>query len=227
MKRVRMISIIVVTVVLLLGTSFVAFARSKTNSGVLPPTSRVQGLTYGQWLAKWWEYALIMPAAQNPLSGATGNNCVFQRIGKVGLVVANSTLDVPIECEVPAGTKLYVEVLGAECSTLEEAPFYGGNEAELIACAQTFVPQDLEASIDGVEVQNLSQYFALSPLYEFTNPEDNILGVPAGSVGESVGSGVYLMLAPLSPGEHTIHLRGTYPDLEYTADKTFNFTVKR
>lgn len=226
MKRVRMISIIVVTAVLLMGTFYVAFARSKTNSGVLPPTSKVQGLTYGQWLAKWWEYALTMPASQNPLSGTTGVNCMFQRIGKVGLVVVNSTQDEPIQCEVPAGIKLFFEVLGAECSTLEEPPFYGGNEAELIACAQAFVPQELEASIDGIEVQNLSQYIVLSPLYEFTNPEDNILGVPSGSVGESVGSGAYLMLAPLSPGEHTLHLHGTYPELEYTADRVVNLTVK-
>jgi hypothetical protein len=227
MKRSQVISIIVVTAVLLVGVVYIAFARGNANPGVLPPTSRVQGLTYGEWLAKWWNYALIMPTAENPLTGGTGENCVFQRIGNVGLVVANSTLDVPIKCEVPTGMKLYLEVLGAECSNLEESPFYGGNEAELRACAQSFVPEDLQASIDGVEVQNLSKYIFTSPLYEFTEPEDNILGVPAGTTGKSIGSGAYLMLGPFSPGKHTIHVKGTYPNLDYTADKTFDLTVTR
>ena len=230
MKKLQILSIVVVAIVLLAGTVYIVSARGNKNPGVLPPTARVQGLTYGDWLAKWWEYALIMPTEQNPLTGGTGENCVFQRIGNVGLVVANSTLDVPIKCEVPTGMMLYIEVLGAECSNLEEPPFFGGNEAELLACAQSFVPQDLQASIDGVEVQNLSKYIFTSPLYEFTEPEDNILGVPAGTNGKSVGAGAYLMLVPLSPGKHTIHVQGTYPDpdpdLVYTADKTFDLTVK-
>ncbi len=227
MKKLRIPIIIAVTVVLLLGTVFGAYALSNAKPKVLPPTSKVQGLTYGEWLAKWWQYALSIPAPQNPIIGGIGANCAFQRIGDVGLVLADSMAGVPINCEVPAGMKLYFEVLGAECSTLEEAPFYGGNEAELLACAQALVPQDLQASLDGVTVPNLSKYFSTSPLYEFTVPEDNALETPGSASGKSIGSGVYLMLAPLSPGKHTIHLQGTYPTLDYTADKTFHLTVTR
>lgn len=225
MKKVKMLPIFAVAVVAILVTSFIVYARSNPNPGVLPPTSAVQGLTYGDWLAKWWQYALTLPEDQNPLAGTTGENCVFQRVGNVGLILADSTLHTPITCEVPTGMMLYLEVLGAECSNLEEAPFYGGNEAELRACAQALVPEDLEASIDDREVQNLPQYITISPLFQFTEPEKNILGVPAGTIGESVGSGAYLLLEPLSPGKHTIYLKGTYPTLGYTADKTFDLTV--
>jgi hypothetical protein len=225
MKKLRIPFIISVVVILLLSTAYVAFARGNAHHGVLPPASHIQGLTYGEWLAKWWQYTLTIPASENPLTGGSGANCVFQRVGNVALVVANSTLGTPIHCEVPAGTMLYVEVLGAECSTLEPPPFYGGNEAELRACAQEFVPQDIQATIDGKVVRNLSKYIVISPLYEFTVPEDNIFGVPAGTTGQSVGYGAYLMLAPLSPGKHTLHLSGTYPAFEFTADKTFDLIV--
>jgi len=225
MNKYRVPLIIALVVLFLLAASFVALARGNNNSGILPPTSYVQGLSYGGWLARWWNYALTMPMAENPLTGGTGENCVFKRVGNVGLVVANSQLDVPIRCKVPTGMMLYIEVLGAECSTLEPPPFYGSNKAELQNCAQAFVPQDLEASIDNVEVQNLSKFIFTSPLYEFTEPEDNILGVPAGTTGQSIGSGAYLMLNPLSPGKHTIHVKGTYPDMGYTAEKTFDITV--
>jgi hypothetical protein len=224
MKRIQVLSIIAVTVVVLVSIVVVAYARGNTNPRVLPPTSRVQGLTYGDWLAEWWQYVLSVPADQNPLGDAPEANCIFQLDGDVALVVANSTLDTPIQCTVPVGKMLFVEVLGAECSTLEEPPFYGGNEAELLACARDLVPQDLQASIDGVEIRDLGEYIATSPVYDFTVPENNVLWVPGGT-GQSAASGAYLMLAPLSRGTHTIHLHGTYPDLEYTADKVFTLTV--
>jgi hypothetical protein len=227
MKRSRVFIIIAVSVVLLLGTVYIVLARSNPNGGVLPPASRVQGLAYEEWLARWWQYALVTPSGQNPISGETGNNCVYQRIGNVGLLLANSTLTEPIVCEVPNGMMLFVEVLGAECSTMEEAPFFGGNEAELRTCAQAFIPQDLVASIDGVDVKNLDKYVFISPAYDITAPENNILGAPGGTVGKSVGSGAYLMISPLSVGKHTLHLKGTYPTLEYTADKTFDLTVSK
>lgn len=226
MKNLKIISIVVVIVVLLLGTFLIVNARGRSNTKVLPPTSRVEGLTYSEWLAKWWQYALEVPAPDNPLTNES-NQCIIKRTGNVGLVVANSTLTVPIECEVPNGLMLYLEVLGAECSDLETDPFYGGTAEEQLVCAQAFVPQDLKATIDGVDVQDLDKYVFLSPQFEFNNPEENILEVPAGTIGKSVGSGAYLMLAPLSRGKHTVRVTGTYADLEYTADKTFNFTVTR
>jgi hypothetical protein len=225
MKHSRIQAVLLVAVALVLITTSIASAHGSVNPDVLPPTSRVQGVTYGGWIARWWKYALELPFSQNPLVGETGANCAFQRIGNVAVVVANSTLDVPIQCEVPVGTMLFIEVLGSECSTLEPPPFYGGNEAELRACAQSFVPQDLQASIDGVEVQNLSQYIFTSPMYAFTEPDDNILGVPGGSNGQSVGYGAYLLLAPLSPGQHTIHVHGAYPDFDFIADRKFDLTV--
>jgi hypothetical protein len=213
-----------VAMILLSITTTVAGAGG-ANPGVLPPNSRVQGLTYGGWIAQWWKYALELPLSQNPITGGTGAYCAYQRVGNVALVVANSTLDVPIQCLVPAGTMLYLEVLGAECSTLELPPFYGGNEAELRACAQEIVPEDLEASIDGVRVENLDEYIFTSPMYGFTVPDDNIFGVPAGMTGESVGYGAYLLIAPLRPGKHTIHAHGTYPGFDFSADRVFDLTV--
>ena len=227
MKRLRIQIVVVVTVILLLITVSIASSRGNPNPGILPPNSRVQGLTYGEWSARWWQYVLSIPTPENPLTGGTGANCVFQRIGNVGLVAVDPLVGQPIKCEVPAGMMLYLDILSAECSTLEPPPFYGGNEEELRACALGFNITDLQATIDGVDVQNLDQYVHLSPLFEFTVPEDNILGAPAGSIGESVSNGAHLMLAPLSPGEHTIYLHASVPELEFTVDMNFELTVTR
>jgi hypothetical protein len=227
MKRSQVIAAVAVTVVLLVSIVLVAYARGNANPRVLPPTSRVQGMGYGDWLAEWWTYVLSVPADQNPLAGAP-DACIFQLEGNVALVVGNSTLPSgkSIPCTVPAGKMLFVEVLGAECSTLEkDTPFYGGTPEELLSCAQGFVPSELQASIDGVEVQDLGKYIVASPVYDFSVPGGNVLGVEAGSTGQSAAVGAYLMLSPLRPGTHTIHLHGAYPALEFTADKTFTLTV--
>lgn len=65
----------------------------------------------------------------------------------------------------------------------------------------------LEASVDGVPLQNLQNYHAESPLFNVTLPEGNILGIP-GRSSEAVADGYWVVLQPLPAGEHTIHFRG-------------------
>lgn len=222
MKRLRVC--LILTLALLLVAVSVAGAGGNANPGILPPDSRVQGLTYGEWSAVFWQQAFALPASDSWLGGHYGPDCFFARIGNVGLAVSGGgTLN--LSCEVPAGMPLFMVVLASECSTIEPPPFYGGNEEELRACALTFVPADLQVSIDGASVENLSDYLVLSPLYEFTVPEDNFFGVPGGTVAQSISYGTWLMLAPLTPGEHTIYVYGTYPLFGFIYDATFDITV--
>jgi len=211
------------TLALLLVTVSVAGAGGNANPGILPPNSRVQGLTYGEWAASWWQSVLSISESENPAAGAPWTDCFLERIENVGLGIAFFAQSGTFACEMPPGMMLFQPIVGAECSTLEEPPYYGGSEEELRACAMSFVPSELQATIDGVPVQNLSDYLVTSPIFDFAVPEDNVLGVPAGS-GQSVAYGAYLMLAPLSPGQHTFHLQGAYPD-GWTYDWYYDITV--
>jgi hypothetical protein len=49
---------------------------------------------------------------------------------------------------------------------------------------------------------------------------------PAGTMSPAVDAGVYLLLASLSVGRHTIHFGGTFDQLGFSIDTTFNITVK-
>jgi hypothetical protein len=82
----------------------------------------------------------------------------------------------------------------------------------------------MTATIDGVSVSGLANgksiYRAPSPWFSYTLPADNIgqffgCDFPAGTTPPTVdghagatADGVYLMLAPLSPGTHVIHFGG-------------------
>jgi hypothetical protein len=226
MKGLRFWIPMAVVLVLLLSTVLVISVRANANQKVMPPKSRVQGLTYGEWSAKWWQYVLSIPESDNPLAGGTGNKCAFQQIGNVALIAVDPLSEEPIECEVPTGVMLFLDILSAECSTVEEPPFYGEDEEELRACVLGFTFTNLQASIDGVAVKNLDRYIHTSPLFEFTLPEEgNILYTDVLS-GQSVSKGAHLILAPLSPGEHAVHLHAMIPELEdFTVDMNIQFTV--
>lgn len=198
------------------------------NLKVMPPQSHAFGKTYAQWSAQWWQWALSLPVDQNPFFDETG--CANGANGQSGPVwfltgVISVSGTAVRDCTVPTGKALFFPIINTECSTLEPPPFHGDNEAELRACATGVAFDDVFAEIDGVPVQNLDRYLVQSPLFIFTVPENNALGVPAGT-GESVANGVYLMLHPLSAGEHVIHFGGTYPSFAFSLDITYHLTVK-
>ncbi len=218
MKRLRLC--LTLTLAMLLVTVSVASAGGNANPGILPPNSRLQGLTYGEWSAKDWQSFVAIPPAESPYFGHLGPDCYFDRIGNVGFAVSGAGT-LTLECEMPVGMALHMVVLDLMSTTLMGD---GETEQELRECAQGFIPADLQASLDGVLVQNLDEYLVLSPAFDLTLPEDNIFGVPGGT-GLAVSHGTWLMFAPLTPGQHTIHVQGAYPELDFAYDWTYLVTV--
>jgi hypothetical protein len=185
-------------------------------------------MTYGEWGAKWWQWAFSLPADQNPFFDE-GGSCANGANGQLGPVwfltgVINQSGRAVRDCTVPSGKALFFPIINVECSTLEPPPYHGGNEAELRRCAKSFSIGGVSAEIDGVAMQSLDRYLVESPLFTFTVPPDNVLGVDPGT-GQSVSNGYWLMLAPLSVGTHKIHFMGTYPNIPFTLDITYNLTV--
>lgn len=215
---------LVVLLVVLLAAGPVASADNSDRPRVLPPNARVYGLTLGQWSGIFYQSLFAIPAPENPGLGAPWTKCYVDSIDKAGVGVAFFVPTATFNCEMPRGMVLILSVIGSECSTLEGPPFYGGTPAELRACAQSAAETNVQATIDGFEVPDIEDYLVTSPLYYFTVPDDNVLGVPAGS-GWSVGYGTMLPIAPLSVGQHTIHLHGEIPSFGYVGDLTFYITV--
>jgi hypothetical protein len=54
-------------------------------------------------------------------------------------------------------------------------------------------------------------------------PANNVLDLPSGS-GIAASQGVWLMLRPLSTGQHTIHFTASIPGI-FSLDITYNLTV--
>ena len=216
--------------VLTLGAGL-AHGEDDPNPGVLPPNSSAYGATYGEWSGMWWHWALSLPADEHPLLDTA--DCSAGQAGNVWFLGGSfGTSEVERECTVPLGTALFFPVLNTTFIRTEP------DETSEVAIAAVTAQQDqaegmfasLTSHGDLMEITNLDDY--RSPEAEF-----EIGPVPAGSLGNvsgleegqtyfGAGDGVYLMLAPLPPGEHTFHFGGAYPQDGFSLDITYHITVE-
>ena len=127
-------------------------------------------------------------------------------------------------CSVPVDKALFFPVINVECSTLEAPPFYGADGDAVRTCVDGFTLANATAEIDGVAVRDVVCYLVQSPVFDFTLPPDNVLGLPEGT-GSSVSNGIYLLLPPLSAGEHVVRFGGAFPDFGVTLAITYHLSV--
>jgi hypothetical protein len=216
MKRMRIFS-----VVLVISALFLSFpihsAQGSASPPVLPPEAKVKGLTLGQWAARMNQLYTI-PEPINPTVHPIPE-CYFVRYGNVGIAPAYFESG-DSNCEMPVGMKLYVPVVLSTCASIMGD---GDTEEELRACAIT-PTANLQASIDDIPVAHLEKYSVTSPLYTMVFPEDNILGVEAGS-SSAVTFETGFFTTPLIPGLHTIHVHGEFPEYDFVYDWIYHITV--
>jgi hypothetical protein len=221
---------VVLFLVALVALSFVARARGgNSNPAVLPPNAHYRGLTYGEWAARWWQTALDIPVVEGDHPLVSGG--AFQ--GPKGMLFLAGVFADPdepaiIEITIPAGTPLFFPVINAECSVFEPDPFHGDNEDELRDCANHHIDNtsDRFAVIDGRAVRRLDTFRTESPLFVWGPlPQDNLFGAPEGTTSPAVDAGVYLLLAPLSVGEHVIEFGGTFDEFGASINTRYIITV--
>jgi hypothetical protein len=198
------------------------------NGSVISPHRKPFGKTYGEWSALWWRWCLGMPVSGHPLFDQTGENVAAGQSGPVWFL--GGTLQF-IEPEpghlvgiasrtvrVPTGKALFFPILNHETDNVGlPSPL---NTRQLRAWARALADRDtnLTCLIDGRPVAGLSNvlttaYRVSSSVFSYELPETNNIyqfwGVDvSGRQYPAVDDGVYLMLAPLAEGFHTIHFAG-------------------
>jgi hypothetical protein len=205
------------------------------ESGVLPPDSTPYGKTYSDWSAAWWQWTLSQSTNQmDVVSGPIAGPVRFLA-GAPGSDTETRAITIP------DGTALFFPILSA----------YDDNSACPISAWTSNTVEELQAAtagnwsavtettctIDGVAVGGLDDpqttgYRAQATPFNYTTAETNRVlqslynepCIPGGTtIGPAVADGVYLMLAPLAAGNHTIHFvgivgpaSGPYLDLDLT-----------
>jgi len=197
-----------------------ALAQLNPNPGILPPNSTPYGHSYGEWTAKWWQWALSIPADRNPLTDTTGEFCGEGQGGPVWFYAGTFGNSAERTCTMPAGKAIFMPVFNwiFGAGVFDCDPTVPGVPCDVptlraAAAANTEAAEVLEVTIDGVPVQDVRDYRASSPEpFSITYPENSVVGVPAGTYFPQVADGYWLMLSPLSKGQHTIRAHVIAPD---------------
>jgi hypothetical protein len=199
------------------------------NTAIAPPQSHFRGRTYSEWSAAAFQWLMSLPYTHHPLFDTA--DCSEGQSGHVWFIDGRLGAGGPIvrSCTIPAGTALFLMIAAngpvdnTGCAgdavqltnfTIDELRAFARDNLE------GFLDDRGMAEVDGVLVDGLSgfhtPYRAQSTVFSYTVPPfDNILELINGAcyrnppaaalrVDEAVADGVYVMIKPLSVGQHTI-----------------------
>jgi hypothetical protein len=190
----------------------------------LDPEGRHYGGTYSDWAAEWWRWVYEMEPTDDcgePAGDATGELCdlgqknseseVFFLVGTYGGKVKRS------KCEVPRDKALFFPLVTSSADNAGETEDSEQSDDQLrgrIDGEFDVMPQkELFLSIDGLEIGDLGRFSVKRARYEYTLPEPpnlyDCFGAP-GVTGtyEGFTSGYFILLPPLSAGEHELQFGG-------------------
>jgi len=222
------------TAILLLAAVLPALAGKGNagNPGILPPQSHAYGKTYAEWSVKWWQWVFSLPATNSPILD-TGD-CSAGQSGHVwflaGAFVGTTNTR---SCTIPAGVALFFPISDGFADNTDCPSSDTFSVEQLVGFASGFPDSSsgMSCTIDGVPVKGLEDSitspYRLGPqVFSYTLAStDNIIAnffglacIPDGiTVATAAEDGVYLLLAPLSAGQHTIHctIESCHLDITY------------
>lgn len=180
------------------------------GAAVFPGQSTVDGKTLGQWTTEWWKWAESF--GPGPFSDTTGARSNLNQGGPVYYLAGSGGNAGPITRNVTVGSdrKVLLPLINWIVAAGAD-PGFADTRSEANALAtNTINPANLFATIDGVPVPNLASHREESgALFTLNVVPNNDSGFPPGTYTDAYGDGYWLMLEPLSPGQHTLHFGGT------------------
>jgi hypothetical protein len=193
-------------------------------------------MSYAQWTAKWWQWALSVPAASNPIFDNTGASCGVQQSGPVWYLAGTAGGAVTRSCTIPAGKTILFPIVNTEndypCPDPNFKPAPGQSLQDFLTQGARAVidgTNELVVQVDGVSLHNLFSYRATSALFTFTG-DPSLMGYDpciTGTPQPAVSDGYWIMLTPRTPGTHTIRFIGNelFNGGYFVTEVTYHLTV--
>lgn len=186
-------------------------AQTALEVEILPPSEEYEGSTVAEWEVRWQQWNASFPLDLHPGTDPTGNRCGAGQSGPVFFLpvhMFDSDGIRNVNCAVPEGVAILVPMGGANCSTIEQPPFFGSNEEELSACAtqQTDAIVSQKLSVNRVFLPDTMDHRVVTPIHTLDLAEDNFLGVPPGPA-LSVADSYTLLILPPEPGKYFIEIQ--------------------
>jgi hypothetical protein len=191
-----------------------ALAAPTASAQIVPGGSVVEGKTIGDWGYEWWQYWFGV-TSPDPISDTTGQ---FQNVGQTPPVfftcaAAGPAAGVPVvrTFTVPADRHILVSLFSV-------GVYYEPGIDPPDVCTNAlpaFVEQttSLSFSLDGVPISSANlraNHRETSALGQTAHIVPGNPYFPAGDYPGSCGDGFFVMIEPLSPGQHVIECGFTH-----------------
>lgn len=163
--------------------------------------------------AQWWQWAVSIPAAVNPVADTTGEFCMIGQRGPVWFL-AGSVTGQPTQrtCSVPESVELLFPVINTVWINTPVCDGLVLSVAELRAKAAADIDgaTGLSVLLDNEPVGHLRR--VRSEVFYTTFPRGNLFGADclfSTPQSPSVDDGYYVKLSGLREGQHHLSIRGT------------------
>lgn len=197
-----------------------AVPLEQIESRVFDPASRPYDFTYGEWSAKWWQWAFSVPWPENPLFDQTGRTAHLGQKGPVWFLggVFGTSGKVRRSCQIPENRAIFFPILNSISIDAESEPWSQESVERMKNNAQA-----AEVVLDGRPLENVDAHWMASPTFSGRFSDTPIMGgMKPGSHYSANSAGCYIMLKPLSKGRHTLSFKGAFPgfwlDVTYDLD---------
>jgi hypothetical protein len=171
---------------------------------------------------EWWQWALSMPSAINPILDNSGKSCSIGQRGNLWLLAGNTGGRTVRECTLPAGTRALIPVHNTFCAS--DGQFTEQQCLDAVVAdwnSFTFV----EATLDGVPQVLIDQPAVPGEsAFTFTVPRNGIFGLRSGLYRATLSAGRWAIVDLGPPGIHTLRAR-TSSTTGFKADVTYRLSV--
>jgi hypothetical protein len=175
----------------------------------------------------WWQWALSIPAAINPVADATGEFAAVGQSGPVWYLAGNFGGTTERTITVPAEKALFFPILNYFAGGFLHPGDYppGPIEYARELCKEAIdQATGMSCKVDGVTIPITAENRVQSDPCAVHLPADNLLQPAPATIPAMVADGYYALLEPLAAGTHTVHFAGTLGT--FSLDVTYNITVE-
>lgn len=209
-------------------------ARKLLSASIYPPHAHVRDESVQHLVADWW--TRVFQTHVHGADGTTvthpmltnGDTTASGRFDGVSFLYGTFGGSATHTATVPTDTPIFVPVLPIEFSNFDTPNPDGSLPGTYTAAqlrdmaAQAALPAqgpggEVHVIVDGQAVPNVASHREVTGVFSYVLPNDNVdqfffndLSLK-GRVSPVVADGYYVLLKPLSPGQHTITFGGTTP----------------
>lgn len=189
---------------------FCSYSYSAQETIPFKPVKKLEGLTISELSAAWWQWAMATPADSNPVRDDSGVYCNVGQQGKIWFLAGGfGSSKIKRTCEIPADKYLFFPVINMVYWPHAANNGYSCDEAKANAAVNNDSALDLFAEIDGQPIPDLKKYRAKTH-----KCFDIFERVPRSyqpyKAYPSASDGYWILLQPLSKGQHTLKFGGRY-----------------